>query len=151
MITVKDLNTCKKVTKELMVVIQNKIDEIWKKYDEHNHLEEDFSFGYENVSYGVTTLHESDWKDEGKYQYQEILYQLVSYDKNIKKWVCEESIINKFNLFFSLSVTRSGSYFSEYYYSYDKPLIQVAKIEHIAEQVIPAHDIVQFIKFEEKN
>ena len=145
MITIEELKKCKDTPENLIEAVKARIDEVCSNYDEHNYMEDGFTFEYNGVSYDVITLEESSWDDEGKYQYQYITYQLISFDKNIKSWACKDSIIDKFNLIINLSVTRSGSYFSDYYYSYDKPTIQFAKIKHIPEQIIPAHDKVVFV------
>ena len=87
-------------------------------------------------------VEEGDWDDEGKYQYQYNLYQLASFDKDVKNYLCDKSLIDKYNLFVGQCVTRCGSYFSDYY-EYDKPDVSVAYVEHIPEVVIPAHDEVK--------
>ena len=113
-------------------------------YAEHNYLEDGFCFEKDGIAYGLIEVNESDWDDEGKYQYQDITYQLASFDKSVKKWVCEESVIDKFDLYLILPVERSGSYFTDYYYSYSAPIIKIAMIKHVPEQIIPAHDEVVF-------
>ena len=146
MVTVEELRKCKKADAELIQAVKNRINEICSDYDERNHIEDGFGFENRGVCYDVKEGEESEWTDEGKYQYQDITYQLVSYDKNIEDYPNEESIIDRFDLFIILSVTRSGSYFTDYYYTYDKPTIQTATLVHIPEKIIPAHDEVRFVK-----
>lgn len=146
MITVEELKNCKNASDELIKAVKNRINEVCGNYDEHNHIEDDFGFDEcDGTSYDVYLVEESSWDDQGKYQYQDITYQLVSYDKNVCGYVCDKSIVDRFNLFICLPVTRSGSYFSEYYYEYMKPTIQIAEIEYVPVKVIPAHDEVRFI------
>lgn len=145
MITVEDLKKCKDAPEDLIAVIKVRIDELCSDYYEHNYIEDGFAFEYNNVSYDVVIVEKSNWDDQGKYQYQDITYQLVSFDRSAESFAYKDNIIDKFNLIINLSVTRSGSYFSEYYYSYGKPTIKFAKIKHIPEQIIPAHDKVVFV------
>lgn len=145
MITVEDLKKCKDASEYLIEVIKARIDELCSDYNEHNYIENGFAFEYNDVSYDVIVVEKSNWDDQGKYQYQDITYQLVSFDRSTELFAYKDNIIDKFNLIINLSITRSGSYFSEYYYSYGKPTIQLAKIKHIPEQIIPAHDKVVFV------
>lgn len=146
MMTVEELKEYKYASDELVEVIKNGIDNIWGSYCEHNWMEDGFGVEHDGVSYSVIEVDESSWDDEGKYQYQNITYQLVSYNPEIESYPCDESIIDKYNLFFDLPVTRSGSYFSDYFYEYDKPVISRGTIEHIPVKIIPAHEEVKFVE-----
>lgn len=146
MITVEELKECKYASDELVEVVKNGIDNIWGSYCEHNWMEDGFGVEHDGVSYSVIEVDESSWDDEGKYQYQNITYQLVSYNPAIESYPCDENIIDKYNLFFDLPVTRSGSYFSDYFYEYDKPVISRGTIEHIPVKIIPAHEEVKFVE-----
>lgn len=144
MITIEELKQCKNATEDLIEVVRKRIGEVCSDYGEHNYLGDDFGFEYNGVCYDVIEKEKSSWDDEGKYQYQDITYQLVSFDRDIKSYPCEQSIIDKFDLFLVLVVERSGSYFSDYNYTYDKPSIQIVNIEHVSEKIIPAHDEIVF-------
>lgn len=139
MITVEELKACKNATEDIIEVVKARIDELFSKYCEHNHLEDDFGFCHNEVKYDVVGTDESPWDDQGKYQYQDITYQLVSYDPKIALYPTKESIIDKFDLFLTMSVTRSGSYFTDYNYEYDKPSLQIAVLKTVPEQIIPEH------------
>lgn len=65
----------------------------------------------EGITYHIT----EPWRDEGKYQYQEVVFQ-------------EEG----FEGYWMLSVTRSGSYFSDYDFQYDTTATQVKPVEKIS-------------------
>ena len=146
MITVEELRECKKASDDLIQAVKDRIKEVWSNYDEHDHFEnEDFSFEFDEVSYDAYMVGWSSWDDQGKYQYRDITYQLVSFDKSIKEYLCNESIGDRFDLFLTMSVSRCGSYFSEYVYEYEKPIIKIATIECIPEKIIPAHDEVKLI------
>lgn len=146
MITVEEFKKCKKATKELVEIIKNRIDESCSDYDYGNYLEDDFAFENDNIAYGLWQLEETPWEDDGrgKYYSHTLTYQLVSYDKNIRGYACNDNIIDRYNLFISCTETRTGSYYSEWNYIYDKPVVQIAKIKHVPMQVIPAHDEIVF-------
>jgi len=144
MISIDELRKCKNATPRLISMVRDRLDSFGSYWDETNHLEDDFDFDFDDVRYGVTCVEESDWDDEGKYQYQNNVYQLVSYDPSVAGYPCTKNITSNFNLFFELSVKRSGSYFSDYYYQYDCPTIQIASEKIVPEQVIPSHSIVEF-------
>lgn len=133
----------KEPNKELIDFIKNEINKTNNDYYyERNPIEENniIKFELNNINYDVICVYESNWDDEGKYQYQNITYQLVSFDNKKDDYPNKSNIIDKFNLFFDLPVTRSGSYFTDYYYEYDSPKIYRQKIIHIPEKIIPAHD-----------
>lgn len=64
--------------------------------------------------------------DDGKYQYGAFNYQLMQNKSPM-------------NLFICVGFCRSGSYFTDYYYSYDKPEVCTVEIKYVPEVVIPAH------------
>lgn len=140
--TIEKFRECKVATDGLIDTVKNAINNY--DWDEKNHLLNDFSFKHNGIVYSTICDNESNWDDEGKYQYKTIIYQLVSYDKNITSYPCDASIIDKYNVFMELLVSRSGSYFTEYYYTYEKPNIQIAKEKFIPEHIIPACTIVEF-------
>lgn len=146
MITVEELKKCKHASDELVSIVKNSIDNIWKGYCEKNLLEHEFEVEYRGLPHNVIIVDESPWSDEGKYQYQNITYQLVSYDSAVRSYPSEVSIVDKYDLFFDLPVTRSGSYFSDYFYEYNKPVIRHGTIEHIPVKIIPAHEEVKFVE-----
>ena len=146
MITVEELKECKHASDELVQSVKNRIDNIWKDYCVHNWLEDGFGVEHDSISYSVIEVDESSWDDGGKYQYQNVTYQLVSYNPEIKNYPCGASIIGKYDIFFDLPITRSGSYFSDYFYVYSKPVTSRGTIERISEKVIPAHEEIKMVK-----
>lgn len=141
-ITVEKYNTYKNASKELIEVIRNRLSEVVDY--ERNCFEDDFGFKFNDICYDVIVVDEPEFAVEGKYQSRSICYQLVSCDENSKSWV-----IDRFNLFFEIPESRTGSYYTDYYYSYEKPILFKAKLVHIPEQIIPAHDNVEFGGIEE--
>ena len=89
--------------------------------------------------YGFVEFEDEPWKDGGKYSYSSSTYQLVSYDQNISDYPCTESIIDDFNLFSTINMSRSGSYFTDYYYDYDLPYYSKYNLNLVPEVIIPEH------------
>ena len=144
MISVEELKQCKCATEDLIKAVNDRIAEICTEGSERKPIEhEGFGFTYNGISYNVVELEDSGWEDEGKYQYSDTTYQLVSFDKEVKAWPCDESIIDRYDLFLNIGITRSGSYYSDYWYAYDSPTVSIAKLKRIPEQIIPAHDEVE--------
>jgi hypothetical protein len=103
---------------------------IVKKLD--NHDLDDFAYTINNKTYGFKRVGDDSWDDQGKYQYQYQQGQLIEIDENYQE-------IQSFNFGVSRTVQRSGSYFSDYYYSnYPYEFFEIKKIT-IPEQIIPAH------------
>ena len=138
-LTVNYIKNCKPVDSRLLEKIDEILDEI-STLDNETNPEEYFGFELNGIKYDVFQIDRTKWSDEGKYQYRQDLYQLVSYDDSIRPYVCDKSIVNCFNCFFEVAVTRSGSYFSDYMYWYEKPVMKFGKIKHVPEIVIPEHD-----------
>lgn len=97
----------------------------------------------ENIRLSVVEIETTKWEDEGKYQYSCTTYQLVLYDSILYNYPCDKNIVEEFNLYFNLPITRSGSYFSDYDYNYDRPIVLQKKTIHVPEKIIPAHDEVK--------
>lgn len=147
MFTVEDVKKCKHVTDDLLEIVKNKL-ETWPSYCENDMIERgNKDFEKDGVSYSYLYVDETSWDDEGKYQYQSITYQLVAYNPTHSEYSypCDSNIIDKFDLILTVPVTRSGSYFSDYTYYYDKPNLSIVEIENIPEQVIPAHEEVKIV------
>ena len=134
-ITVEEFKNCKLAHPDLVKKVREEAETCGNL--------ENFCLEVDGTNYGLYCVEEGDWDDEGKYQYQYNLYQLSSFNKDIKNYLCDKSLIDKYNLFVGQCVTRCGSYFSDYYYEYDKPDVSVAYVEHIPEVVIPAHNEVK--------
>ena len=147
MFTVNDVKNFKHIPADLLEVVKNKL-EMWPDYNENDKIERgEMDFKKDGVSYGYLYIGESSWDDEGKYQFQNITYQLVAYNPTHSEYSypCDSNITDKFDLILTVPVTRSGSYFSDYTYYYDKPNLSIVEIENIPKQVIPAHEEVKIV------
>ena len=96
---------------------------------------EDIGEEVNGTNYGVKVLDEGSWDDEGKYQYRTDVGVLCEYDEN---W----NIVKMFDIAVTSQITRSGSYFSDYNYDYEK--LEVNKIikKVIPQQIIPERTVV---------
>ena len=133
-LTVNYIKNCKPVDSRLLEKIDEILDEI-STLDNETNPEEYFGFELNGIKYDVFQIDQTRWSDEGKYQYRQDLYQLVSYDDSIRPYVCDKSIVNCFNCFFEVAVTRSGSYFSGVFtlYTTSETIYRsLNKPEHIA-------------------
>jgi len=93
---------------------------------------EDNSFKIDGGVYGVTDFDDGNWEDEGKYQYNTESGRLCRYDK-------EYNVIEKYDIYIESSISRSGSYFSDYYYEYTGIRAYELKEILVAEVIIPEH------------
>lgn len=85
-------------------------------------------------NYTTVLLDESDWDDQGKYQYKEEYGLLCKLDDN-------RNVIEKYDICVVNDITRSGSYFSEYDYENEFRAEQIVK-KVIPEVVIPEHTVI---------
>ena len=139
-IEIEKLKSLKEVDVDLLDVINVNLKEFNKTRDDEKDPLERFEFNLENIGFAFINRYESSWEDEGKYQYQELIGQLVAWDLNVEKYPCDKSIVERYNLFGRVPCSRNGSYYSEYYYSYEEIELFKYEIEHVEEVVIPAHD-----------
>lgn len=111
---------------------------------EHNLIERNrCEFIFNDEYYDLVEVGEDPIEDEGKYQYGGTYYQLVKYDNNIDPWPSDKSILEKYDIEVYLPYSRSGSYFSEYYYVYNIPVLHRITIIDVPEVIIPAHQEVK--------
>ena len=130
-LTVEKVKQYTKVSQELLQELQ---DFLTSHANTEVDLMEDFVFLYDGKNYSFELIGESSWDDQGKYQYQDVDYILKD----------EEG--NHMNVMAEVVVTRSGSYFSEYDYEYDIPVLYTIGMKTVPEQVIPEHEVVVYDK-----
>lgn len=131
LIKVEDVKQYKLVSDELLQELK---DFLVARCNTEVDLMEDLVFLYNGKNYSFELLKESAWDDQGKYQYQDVDYILKD----------EEG--NYMNVMAEVVVTRSGSYFSEYDYEYDIPVLYTIGMKTVPEQVIPEHEVVVYDK-----
>lgn len=104
------------------------------EFDNESFLE-DIGEEVNGTNYGVKVIDEGDWIDEGKYQYRTDIGVLCEFDD---KW----NVVKMFDIAVTSEITRSGSYFSEYNYEYDKLVVNKIIKKVIPKQIIPERTVV---------
>lgn len=128
----------KKISDEIVNKIVSEINK--NGYDALDAQETDVEIN--GVTYNFRSIEDSGWEsdDRGKYDDKTIIFQLVKHGK-------EYNTIYEFDVYFEQSSSRSGSYYTEYTYGYDK-LVRLKRVEKvIPEQVIPEHTVVAWEKY----
>lgn len=90
----------------------------------------------DGVEYGLDIVDEGDWDDQGKYQYKDVtgvLYKISGDDS-----------VTKYDIAVTQYITRSGSYFSGYYYEYEPLQVDQLVQKVIPQQIIPERTVVTF-------
>lgn len=135
MFKVEEVKLFKTPAHEVIDKLKEVIDDT---FDDESDCLECLQFVLDGVTYALRETVDNTWESEGKYEYNTSEFQLCSYTSDWK-------IIDKFNIYVKESVSRTGSYYSDWYYSYEKPYIQEIHIETIPEKIIPKHDEVKFV------
>lgn len=144
MFTVEQVNNFKAATNDIVKLLKNKLKD-YSFGDEDGSIEE-LTFIYNNTTFALTEIEDEEWTSEGKYEYSSKSYQIVSFDNSHIKYPCEKNIINHYNLFLNQSISRTGSYYSDWYYQYEEPTISVLHINHVNEVIIPEHDEITSVE-----
>lgn len=110
-----------------------------KKIVSHFNNEDDFEelgATIDGIEYGLKIVDETDWDDQGKYQYKDVTGILCE--------ILEDGSVTKYDIAVTQYITRSGSYFSDYYYQYDPLQVDQLVQKVIPQQIIPERTIVVF-------
>lgn len=86
---------------------------------------EDVEYEDNGVRYGVKIIDKGSWDDQGKYQFREDIGVLCEYNDNY-------NIVKLFDIAITQSMSRTGSYYSDYYYEYNE-----LEVKKIIKKVIP--------------
>lgn len=90
----------------------------------------------DGVEYGLDIVDESNWDDQGKYQFKDVTGILCR--------ISEDGSVTKYDIAVTQYITRSGSYFSEYYYEYEPLQVDQLVLRVIPQQIIPKRTVVTF-------
>lgn len=90
----------------------------------------------DGVEYRLEIVNDGDWDDQGKYQYKDVTGVLCK--------TSEDGSVTKYDIAVTQYITRSGSYFSEYYYEYEPLQVNQLVLRVIPQQIIPKRIIVTF-------
>lgn len=96
----------------------------------------------DGVEYRLEVVDDGDWDDQGKYQYKDVTGVLCK--------TSEDGSVTKYDIAVMQYITRSGSYFSEYYYEYEPLQVDQLVLRVIPQQIIPKRIIVTFEDKENK-
>ncbi|MBS4902290.1 MAG: hypothetical protein KHZ96_07400 [Coprobacillus sp.] len=96
----------------------------------------------DGVEYGLDIVDVGDWIDGGKYQYKDVTGILCR--------TSEDDSVTEYDIAVTQYITRSGSYFSDYYYEYDQLQVNQLVQKIIPQQIIPERTIVTFADKENK-
>lgn len=103
---------------------------------------EDLYANIDGVEYETYIVDESDWDDQGKYQYKDVTGLLCK--------VSEDNSVTKYDIAVTQYITRCGSYFSEYNYEYAPLQVDQLVQKIIPQQIIPERTVVTFADKENK-
>lgn len=106
---------------------------------------EGFTFEHDGKWYGLVDVYQDDEIDEGKYTNGCMYHQLYSYDKSIASYITAKNVIDEFALIVKQPYSKSGSYYSDYEWYYEKPRLISLAIKLVPEVVIPEHEEVDFL------
>lgn len=110
-----------------------------KKIVSHFNNEDDFEelgATIDGIEYGLKIVDETNWDDQGKYQFKDVTGVLCK--------ILEDGSVTKYDIAVTQYITRSGSYFSDYYYQYDPLQVDQLVQKVIPQQIIPERTIVVF-------
>ena len=95
---------------------------------------EDCLVEVDNVKYSFENVSQEPWDDQGKYQHSSYEGQLCRVDEDY-------NTLELYDYYIDQSISRSGSYYSDWYYDYQN--VRIYKIEKVLipeeVKVIPAH------------
>jgi hypothetical protein len=97
---------------------------------------EELYVNIDGVGYETYIVNESDWDDQGKYQYKDVTGILCE--------ILEDGSVTKYDIAVTQYITRCGSYFSEYNYEYEPLQVDQLVQKVIPQQIIPERTIVTF-------
>lgn len=112
-----------------------KAKEIVSHFDNKDYYE-DLGATIDGVEYGLDIVDDGDWIDGGKYQCKDVTGILCK--------ISEDDSVTKYDIAVTQYITRSGSYFSEYYYEYEPLQVNQLVQKVIPQQIIPERTIVTF-------
>ena len=104
---------------------------------EGNEYPEDIVIEHEGKKYRLKDVSDDDWEDcgsDGKYSSKNEMWKLY----------LEENKEEELKIFFTRLVTRTGSYYTDWYYDYDGVKVLQSYEEVVPEQIIPAHTVTKY-------
>lgn len=121
--------------KELEHMDLEEAKEIVSHFNNEDYYEE-LGATIDGVEYGLDIVEESNWDDQGKYQYKDVT--------DVLSEILEDGSVTKYDIAITQYITRCGSYFSDYNYEYDPLQVDQLVQKVIPQQIIPERTIVTF-------
>ena len=78
----------------------------------------------DNIEYAFAEVESMTWESEGKYDIGQSIWQIGFADEECS-WNIKEG--RKLDLYIMQCASRTGSYYSDYYYEYDEPFVVESK------------------------
>lgn len=143
MFSIKEVKKFIEADLRILDALKNKLAEY--DFDDEDGNIEGLKFKLDDLSFALTSVKDEDWISDGKYENSSSYYQLVSYDASKNKYACSKNIINRYTTVVCQEIIRTGSYYSDWSYTYFEPIISIVEIINVPEVVIPEHEDV-FLK-----
>lgn len=143
MFSIKEVKKFIDADLRILDALKNKLAEY--NFDDEDGNIEGLKFKLNDLSFALTSVKDEDWISDGKYENSSSYYQLVSYDASKNKYACSKNIINRYTTVVCQEIIRTGSYYSDWSYTYFEPIISIVEIINVPEVVIPEHEDV-FLK-----
>jgi len=127
------------------MITKNSLQKFLDGFDSEKSLCDEFNetalIEGEKYTFNIVSGSSEDWEVEdsaGKYQSTECIYQLVKINDEYEE-------IEKYELYVSEHGSRTGSYYTDWYYTYDREIVNKF-ITHIPEAtvIIPAYEKVEY-------
>jgi hypothetical protein len=116
------------MTRELFEKIAKDVDSFEEALEDYLYRDGETKYGFEYID------EEPKWEDEGKYSFKYEKARLVKYGDNL-------DIIERYDYGIERAISRTGSYYSDYYYEYYP--CEMYSIEYVLVpqqiKVIPEH------------
>lgn len=142
MFSIEEVKKFTNADSSILDALKNKLAEY--NFDDEDGNIEGLKFKLNDLSFALTSVKDEDWISDGKYENSSSYYQLVSYDASKIKYAYSKNIINRYTTVVCQEITRTGSYYSDWYSTYFEPTISIVEIINVPEVVIPEHEDVFF-------
>ena len=142
MYKIEEVKKFAKASDVIIKELKNKFSEYG--FDSEDASIEELAFNFNGQNFALWNTDSEDWISDGKYESGGENYQLVSFDNSKIKYPCTKNITDYYNVVVNQSISRTGSYYTDWYYSYFEPTVSVLEIVTVAEVVIPEHEDVVY-------
>lgn len=142
MFSIEEVKKFTNAGSSILDALKNKLAEY--NFDDEGGNIEGLKFKLNDLSFALTSVKDEDWISDGKYENSSSYYQLISYDASKIKYACSKNIINRYATVVCQEITRTGSYYTDWSYTYFEPIISTVEIAAVPEITIPEHEELIF-------